>query len=57
MFISLNFSYPVNFKDFLYQTVCVFSQIKDRKHIEQSFILLLGLCLRVGLEDAGGQKL
>ena len=24
-------------KIFLYQTLCVFSQIKDRKHIEQNF--------------------
>ena len=31
--ISLNFSYKVNYKDFLYQTLCVCSQIKDRKHI------------------------
>ena len=27
-----NFSYR-----FLYQTLCVFSQIKDRKHIERNF--------------------
>ena len=31
--ISLNFSYHVNF-NCLYQTLHVFSQIKDRKHIE-----------------------
>ena len=45
--ISLNFGQHVNFKSmnfgnhvnfiFLYQTLCVFSQIKDRKHIEQNF--------------------
>ena len=35
--ISINVGYHVNFKDFLYQTLCVFSQIKDRKHIEQNF--------------------
>ena len=29
--ISLNFGYHVNFKDFLYQTFCVFSQIKIEK--------------------------
>ena len=34
--ISLNFRYHVNF-NYLYQTLCVFSQIKDRKHIEQNF--------------------
>ena len=27
--ISLNFDYHVHFKDFLYQTLCVFSQMKD----------------------------
>ena len=47
--ISLNFNYKVNFKAFftfqlqsqiqrfLYQTLCVFSQMKDRKHIEPNF--------------------
>ena len=35
--ISLNFGYHVNFKDFLYQTVFVFSQMKDTKHIRQEF--------------------
>ena len=34
--ISLNFGYHVNF-NCLYQTLHVFSQIKDRKHIEQNF--------------------
>ena len=29
--ISLKFTYRVNFKDFLYQTLFVFSQIKDIK--------------------------
>ena len=29
--ISLNFGYHVNFKEIVYQTLCVFSQIKDRK--------------------------
>ena len=32
--ISLNFGYHVNFKDF-YAKLCVFSQIKCRKHIEK----------------------
>ena len=27
--ISFNFNHKVNFKDFLYQTLCVFSQMKD----------------------------
>ena len=26
----------INMSRFLYQTLCVFSQIKDRKHIEQN---------------------
>ena len=33
--ISFIINYKVNFKDFLYQTVCVFSQIKDTKHIKR----------------------
>ena len=35
--ISLNFGYNVNFKDFLYQTLCVFSQMKNTKHIRRDF--------------------
>ena len=35
--ISFNFNYKVNFKDFLYQTLCVFSQMKDTKHIRWNF--------------------
>ena len=35
--ISLNSGYHVNFKDFLYQTVCVFSQMKDTKHFRRDF--------------------
>ena len=31
--LSFNFNYKVNFKDFLYQTLVVFSQMKDTKHI------------------------
>ena len=30
-------SLTCQFKRFVYQTLCVFSQIKDRKHIEQYF--------------------
>ena len=30
-------SLTCQFQRFLYQTLCVFSQIKDRKHIEQNF--------------------
>ena len=35
--ISFNFNYKINFKDFLYQTLCVFSQMKDTTHIRQDF--------------------
>ena len=40
--ISLNFGYHVYF-NCLYQTLCVFSQIKDRKHIEQNFLSVAGI--------------
>ena len=40
----------------LYQTLCVFSQIKDRKHIEQIFILLRRSCPGMGLGGAEGVK-
>ena len=51
--ISLNFGCHVNFKD-LYQTLCVFSQIKDRKRIEQNLVFC---CPRGGTWGGGGQKL
>ena len=35
--ISFNFNYKVNFKDFLCQTLYVFSQMKDTKHIRRDF--------------------
>ena len=35
--ILFNFNYKVNFKDFLYQTLCVLSQMKDTKHIRRDF--------------------
>ena len=34
--ISFNFNYKVNFKDF-YTKLCVFSQMKDTKHIRRDF--------------------
>ena len=37
--ISLNLNYKVNFKDLLIQTLCVFSQMKDIKHIRWAFLL------------------
>ena len=38
--VSLNFGYHFNF---LYQTLCVFSQIKDRNYIENSFHSVAGI--------------
>ena len=31
------FKYKANFKDFFYQTLCLFSQMKDTKHIRRDF--------------------
>ena len=47
--ISLNFIYS-QFQRFFFQTFCVFSQIKDIKHVTQDFHSITG----VGLGDAGG---
>ena len=53
----LNFGYHANF-NFLYQTLCVFSQIKVRKHIEQNFHSVAGIMPQGwDLVGAGGQKL
>ena len=42
----------------LYQTLCAFSQIKDRKHIEQNFHSVAGSCPRGGTWGCWvGQKL
>ena len=55
--ISFYFSYKVNFKDFLYQSLYVFSQIKDIKHIKQ-VILFCSLCLaqELGLGGVGAHE-
>ena len=50
----IKFGLPCQFQRFLYQTLCLFSQIKDRNHIAQNFILLLGSCPRGGTWGAGG---
>ena len=48
--ISFNFNYKVNSKDFLFQTLCVFSQMKDTKQIRRVFLFYrLGHALGVGL--------
>ena len=46
------FQLQSQFQRFLYQTLCVFSQIKDIKRIEGIFILSPGSCPRVGLGGA-----
>ena len=45
-------SFTCQFQRFLYQTLCVLSHIKDRKHIEQNFHSVPRSCLR----GAGGVK-
>ena len=41
-------------KIFIPSSLRVFSQIKDRKHIEQNFILLPDSCPGVGFAGGGG---
>ena len=43
----IKFQLQSKFQRLLYKTLCVFSQIKERKHIEWIFILLPGSCPRV----------
>ena len=53
-------SLTCQFQRFLYQTLCVFSQITDRKHIEQNFhsvAKVMPLGGTVGCWGGGGQKL
>ena len=47
--ISFNFNYKVNFKDFLYQTLCVFSQMKDINILSGIYILSPDHASGVGL--------
>ena len=55
--ISLNFNYHVNFKDFLHQTLCVFSQKKDTKTYQTGFSFWrLGHAPGVGLGGTGGAQ-
>ena len=54
----IKFRLPCQFQRFLYQTVCVFSQIKDRKHIEYNFHSVAGVMPQGrDLGVLGGQKL
>ena len=43
-------------KIFLPNSLCVFSQIKDRKHVEQNFHSVARAIPRMGLVGAGGVK-
>ena len=57
--ISLNFRYHVNF-NYLYRTLRVFSQIKDREHIEQNFhsvARIMGLGRGLGCWGGGSKTL
>ena len=49
-------SLKCQFQRSLYRTLCVLSQIKDRKHIEQNFHSVAKSCPGVGLRGAGGVK-
>ena len=51
-------SLTCQFQRYLYQTLCVFSQIKDRKHIEQNFYSVAKVMPRGGTAGCwGSQKL
>ena len=49
-------SLTYQFQRFLYQTLCVFSQIKDRKHIEQNFHSVAKVMPRGGTASRWGVK-
>ena len=49
-------SLTCQFQRFLYQTLCVFSQIKDRKHIEQNFHSVAKVKPRCGTAGCWGSK-
>ena len=52
------FQLPCQFQRFLYQTLCVFSQIQDRKHTEQNFHSVAGVMPQGGTRGCWvGQKL
>ena len=51
-------SFTCQFQRFVYQTLCVFSQIKDRKHTEQNFHCVAKVMPRGGTAGRwGSQKL
>ena len=49
-------SLTCQFQRFLYQTLCVFSQIKKRKHIEQNFHSVAKVIPRGGTAGCLGSK-
>ena len=49
-------SLTCQFQRFLYQTLCVFSQIKDRKHIEQNFYSVAKVMPRGGTVGCWGSQ-
>ena len=49
-------SLTCQFQRFLYQTLCVFSQIKDRKHIEQNFHSVAKVMPRDGTAGCWGSQ-
>ena len=49
-------SLTCQFQRFLYQTLCVFSQIKDKKHIEQNFHSVARVMPGGGTSSAGRSK-
>ena len=52
----IKFRLPCQFQRFLYQTLCVFSQMKDTKHIRHELIMSPESCPRGGtLGCPGGQ--
>ena len=53
----IKFQLPCQFQRFLYQILCVFSQIKDTKHIRRDFLFCpLGHAPGVGLLGTGGTQ-
>ena len=49
-------SLTCQFQRFLYQTLCVFSQIKDRKHFEQNFYSVAKVMPRGGTAGCWGNQ-
>ena len=54
--ISFNFNYKVNFKDFFYQTLCVFSHTRYKTYQTGFSFCPLGHAPGVGLWGAGGAQ-